>query len=71
MVAFDQNKFHWKRILIIMVVMTLISYFMGKMPSRESQLKDAVNEYSKNCPVYFENGLSLDNVNLVHPMDLN
>ena len=44
---------------------------MGKMPTRESQLKAAVNEYSKNCPVYFENGLSLDSINLGQPSDLN
>lgn len=69
--GFDQNKFHWKRILVIMTIMTLISYFMGKMPSRESQLKNAVIEYSKTCPVYFENGLSLDSVNLFPPGQLN
>ncbi len=69
--GFDQNKFHWKRILVIMTIMTLISYLMGKMPSRESQLKNAVVAYSKTCPVYFENGLSLDSVNLSPSAQLN
>lgn len=71
MIGLDQNKYHWKRILMIMVIMTLISYFMGRMPTRDSQFRDAINEYAKHCPVYFENGLTLDSVNMDQPKDLN
>ncbi len=44
---------------------------MGRMPTRDSQFRDAINEYAKHCPVYFENGLTLDSVNMDQPKDLN
>lgn len=67
----ESKAFHWKRILAIMLFMTLLSILLGRIPSGKSKMNEAAVEYSKKCPIYFENGMSLDSVSFVDPKYLN
>jgi hypothetical protein len=60
---------NWKRISVIMFFMVSISIITSKLPSliEEQTLRKNVREIDSKCPVYYQNGLTLDSIRLIPP----